>query len=64
MSRQASEWQRRVGSALCRLESSAVTLEHTDPYAFARRVVNAGLEGWNEPFVYATYMGLRSPRQT
>ena len=55
MSRQATEWRRRVVNALCRLESAAPTIEETDEYAFARRMVNALYDRWREPYVVACY---------
>lgn len=58
MSRQATDWRRRIVRALVRLEGAAerADLVYSHEYAFARRVVNAAHEGWKEPYVYACYM--------
>lgn len=42
-------------NALCRLESTALTIEQTDEYGFARRMVNALYDNWREPYVVACY---------
>lgn len=55
MSRQATEWRRRIVTALCRLESDSPSEDVAFDYSFARRVVNAALEGWAEPYVTACY---------
>lgn len=41
--------------ALCDLEYRAQTEADTMDYQFARRLVNAVLEGWREPYVVACY---------
>lgn len=55
MSRQAGDWRRRVLRALSDLEYHAPTEADTMDYQFARRLVNALLEGWQDPYVVACY---------
>lgn len=42
-------------TALCRLEHDSQSEVEAFDYSFARRVVNASLEGWDEPYVVACY---------
>lgn len=55
LSRQATAMRRRVLDALLRLEHHAPTLEEQGEYEFARRLFNALLDGWADPYVTACY---------
>ena len=55
VSRQSTEWRRRIVMALCRLESAAPRIDEAEEYAFARRLVNALYDRWREPYVVACY---------
>jgi hypothetical protein len=55
MSRQATEFRRRVVNRLYRLESTAATNAEGQHWHFCREIVRRALDGWKDPWTAAHY---------